>query len=48
MHSRRASINPSVALPPQFRTLSYQIEEANGGPLKSHKAKDNAAKGRVQ
>lgn len=45
VRSRRASIDPSVALPPQFRTLSYQIDEAKGGPVKSQKAKDSAAKG---
>ena len=44
VHSRRASIDPSVALPPTFRTLSYQIDDAKGAPMKSQKGKD-AAKG---
>lgn len=44
IHSRRASIDPAVALPPTFRTLSYQIDDAQG-PIKSQKGKDNAAKG---
>lgn len=45
INSRRGSIDPSVALPVQYRTVSFQIEEAKGGNIKSQKAKDNAAKG---
>jgi sodium/potassium-transporting ATPase subunit alpha len=40
--SRRGSIDPAAALPIQYRTVSFQIDE---GAAELKKVKDDAAKG---
>jgi len=45
-HSRRGSIDPASALPIQYRTVSYQINESKEKNIAEiQKAKDSAAKG---
>ncbi len=46
VHSRRGSIDPASALPIQYRTVSFQIEETKEKNVAElQKAKDTAAKG---
>lgn len=48
-HPRRGSIDPASALPIQFRTVSYQINEAQEKDIyELKKAKKSAAKGMSQ
>ncbi|KAK3067368.1 hypothetical protein LTR53_015804 [Teratosphaeriaceae sp. CCFEE 6253] len=44
IHSTRRSIDPSVALPPQFRTLSFSIEEGKRKQVEDEKRKAAQAK----
>jgi sodium/potassium-transporting ATPase subunit alpha len=45
-HPRRGSIDPASALPIQYRTVSYQIDESKEKKVaNSQKAKRTAAKG---
>jgi sodium/potassium-transporting ATPase subunit alpha len=45
-HSRRGSIDPASALPIQYRTVSYQINESKEkNAAEIQKVKDTAAKG---
>ncbi|EPE34198.1 Calcium ATPase, transmembrane M [Glarea lozoyensis ATCC 20868] len=45
MHSRRGSIDPASALPIQYRTISFQIDESKEKDVaEAKKAKDSAAK----
>jgi len=46
VHSRRGSIDPASALPIQYRTVSFQINESKEkNAAEIQKAKDTAAKG---
>jgi sodium/potassium-transporting ATPase subunit alpha len=46
VHSRGVSIDPASALPIQYRTVSFQIEESRDkDAVEIQKVKNNAAKG---
>jgi sodium/potassium-transporting ATPase subunit alpha len=48
MHSRRGSIDPASALPIQYRTISFQIDESKEKDVaEAKKAKGSAAKGHI-
>lgn len=48
-HSRRGSIDPASALPIQYRTVSFQINESKERDVAElKKVKDTAAKGLVE